>query len=87
MDRGCWLPVMGSSLLWVFWCWWIPICSGFEFFLFGFCGWWLFKVVVVGLIWGGFEMEVVMDFDLGWICSEVVVGYEVVIGIFGFEFY
>ena len=32
-------------------------------------------------------MEVVMGFDLGWICSEVVVGYEVAIGIFGFEFY
>ena len=61
---------------------------GFSFFLFGFCGRWLFKVVVVvGLILGGFEMEVVMDFDLGWICSEVIVGYEVVIGIFGFRFY
>ena len=44
-------------------------------------------ILVVGLIWGGFEMEVVMGFDLGWICSEVVVGYEVVIGIFGFGFY
>lgn len=44
-------------------------------------------VVVVGLIWGGFEMEVVIGFDLGWICSEVVKGYEVVIGIFGFGFY
>ena len=87
MDRGyggCWLSVMGSSLLWVFWCWWIPICSGFEFFLFGFCGWWLFKVVVVGSIWSGFEIEVVVGFNLGWICSEVVVGYEVVIEIFGF---
>ena len=41
-------------------------------------------VVMVGLIWGGFEMEVVMGFDLGWICSEVVVGYEVVIEIFRF---
>ena len=30
--------------------------------------------MVVGLIWGGFEMEVVMGFDLGWICNEVVVG-------------
>ena len=43
--------------------------------------------MVVGLIWGGFEMEAVLGFDLGWICSEVVVGYEVVIGIFGFGFY
>ena len=43
-------------------------------------------VVVVGLIWGGFEMDVVTGFDLGWICNEVVVGYEVVIGIFGFGF-
>ena len=24
---------------------------------------------MVGLIWGGFEMEVVMGFDLGWICN------------------
>ena len=82
---------MSSGLLWVFWWWWIPICGGFVVgwvFLFGFCGRWLFKVVgMAGLIWGGFEMEVVMGFDLGWICSEVVVGYEVVIGIFGFEFY
>ena len=29
---------------------------------------------MVGLIWGGFEMEVVMGFDLWWICNEVVVG-------------
>ena len=29
---------------------------------------------MVGLIWGGFEIEVVMSFDLGWICNEVVVG-------------
>ena len=32
-------------------------------------------------------MEVVMGFDPGSICSEVVVGCEVVIGIFGFGFY
>ena len=61
---GCWLLVMGSSLLWVFWWWWISIYGGFEFFFFRLCGWWLFKVVV-GLIWGGFEMEAVMGFDLG----------------------
>ena len=86
---GCWLPMMGFCLLWVFWCWWIPICSGFEFFLFGFCGWWLFKevLVVVGPIWGGFKMEVDRCFDIGWICNEVLVGYKVVIGIFGFRFY
>ena len=42
---------------------------------------------MVGLIWGGFEMEVVVGFNLGWICSEVVVGYEVVIEIFEFGFY
>ena len=40
-----------------------------------------------GLIWGGFEMEVVMGFDLGCFCNEVVVSYEVVIGIFGLGFY
>ena len=80
VDDGFWfvvgfLVVVDSDLWWV--------CWGFEFFFFFFfrlCGRWLFKVVVVvGLIWGGFEMEVVMGFDLGWICSEVVVGYEVVI--------
>ena len=55
------LVVVDSNLWWV--------CCGFEFFHLG-CGRWLFKVVVVvGLIWGGFEMEVVMGFDLGWICN------------------
>ena len=76
------LVVVDSDLWWV--------CCGFEvffFFLGEFCGWWLFKVVVVSSIWGGFEMEVVVGFNLGWICSEVVVGYEVVIEIFEFEFY
>ena len=83
MDRGyggClwWLLVAGDRFWFVvgilvvvdsdLWC-------VLSFFLFGFCGRWLFKVVVVvGLIWGGFEMEVVMGFDLGWICNEVVVG-------------
>ena len=82
-DDGFWfvvgfLVVVDSDL----WC----VCCGFEFifFFFRLCGWWLFKVVVVGLIWGGFEMEVVVGFNLGWICSEVVVGYKVVIEIFGF---
>ena len=92
MDCGygvCWLSMMGFDLLWVFWWWWIPIYGGFVvglsfFFFFRLCGRWLFKVVVVGSIWGGFEMEVVVGFNLGWICSEVVVGYEVVIEIFGF---
>ena len=85
---GCWLPVMGSGFVVGILVvvdsdlWWV--CCGFEFFLFGFCGWWLFKVVVVGSIWSGFEIEVVVGFNLGWICSEVVVGYEVVIEIFGF---
>ena len=32
-------------------------------------------------------MEVVVGFNLGWICSEVIVGYEVVIEIFEFGFY
>ena len=41
----------------------------------------------MGLIWVGFEMEVVMGFDPGSICGEMVVGYEVLIGIFGFGFY
>ena len=80
-DDGFWfvvgfLVVVDSNLWWV--------CCGFEFFFFRLYGQWLFKVVVVGLIWGGFEMEVVVGFNLGWICSEVVVGYEVVIEIFGF---
>ena len=44
-------------------------------------------VVVVGPIWGGFKMEVDRCFDIGWICNEVLVGYKVVIGIFGFRFY
>ena len=44
-------------------------------------------MVVVGPIWGGFKMEVDRCFDLGWICNEVLVGYKVVIGIFGFRFY
>lgn len=57
------LVVVDSDLWWFF----------IYLFLFGFCGGRLFKVL--GLICGGFEMEVVMGFDLGWICSEVVVGY------------
>ena len=99
MDRGYggylwWLLVAGDGFWFVvgilvvvdFDLWWV--CYGFEFFYLSFVVGGCFKVVVmVGLIWGGFEMEVVMSFDLGWICSEVVVGYEVVIGIFGFRFY
>ena len=84
--------------------WWVFVCCGFFggggfrsmvgllwvwVFLFGFCGRWLFKevLVVVGPIWGGFKMEVDRCFDIGWICNEVLVGYKVVIGIFGFRFY
>ena len=60
---------------------------GLGFFIFYFLGFVVsgcFKVVVVCSIWGGFEMEVVVGFNLGWICSEVVVDYEVVIENFGF---
>ena len=41
-DGGCWLLMMGSGLLWVFWWWWIRIYGGFvvclSFFFFGYCG-------------------------------------------------
>ena len=84
---GCWLPMMGFCLLWVFWWWWwIPIYGGFVVGL-SFFIWVLWLVVVVGPIWGGFKMEVDRCFDIGWICNEVLVGYKVVIGIFGFRFY
>ena len=26
---GYGLPMVGFSLLWVLWCWWVPICGGF----------------------------------------------------------